>query len=149
MAPKLLNDEISAQIRALFEAHLVYPVKLVYFTKKADCDTCEATQQLYSELVSLSNKLSMSEYLLEESPQQAQKFNVSLAPSLIIAGRDNDEQLDYGLRFIGIPTGYEFSALIQAIRMVSVRDSGLTPETRNELAAVSRPMHFQVFVTPT
>jgi alkyl hydroperoxide reductase subunit AhpF len=149
MPTKLLNDEISEQIKTLFDAHLVYPVELVYFSKKVDCDTCEATKQLLSELVALSNKLSLREYVLEDDPQLAHKFNVTLAPSLIVAGGKEDEQLDYGIRFSGIPSGYEFSSLIQAIRIVSTRDSGLPLEIREELAAITSPIHLQVFVTPT
>jgi alkyl hydroperoxide reductase subunit AhpF len=149
MPPKLLNDEISEQIKNLFDAHLVNPVELIYFSKKVDCDVCEATQQLLSELVSISDKLSLSEKTLEDNQELAQKYQVSLAPSLIVAGWKNDERLDFGIRFIGIPSGYEFSSLIQAIRMVSLHDSGLNPASRNELAQITAPVHLQVFVTPT
>jgi glutaredoxin-like protein len=56
---------------------------------------------------------------------------------------------DYGIRFYGIPSGYEFSSIIEDIVDVSRGDSGLQPATREALAAVSEPVHFQVFITPT
>jgi alkyl hydroperoxide reductase subunit AhpF len=145
----LLNHEISEQIKTLFDTHLVYPVELLYFSKTKDCDSCEATRQVFSELADLSDKLSMTEIDLDENSKLARKYNIAVAPSMVLAGRDQGQLLDYGVRFLGIPSGYEFSALIQAIRMVSTRDSGLNQATRDELAAISDPVHLQVFVTPT
>jgi alkyl hydroperoxide reductase subunit AhpF len=56
---------------------------------------------------------------------------------------------DHGIRFFGIPSGYEFASLLEGILAVSRDDSGLAPETREALRAVTKPLHFQVFVTPT
>ena len=56
---------------------------------------------------------------------------------------------DYGIRMYGLPSGYEFGTLIEAILDVSRGDSGLSPETRAALKDVTRPVHLQVFSTPT
>jgi glutaredoxin-like protein len=50
---------------------------------------------------------------------------------------------------LGIPAGHEFTSLIRNILMVSSRDSGLSPETRTFLSKLDKPLHMQVFVTPT
>ena len=149
MPEKLLNDEISQQIKHLFEAQFVHPVGLIYFTKEKECSLCEETKQLLSELELLSDELSLTENDLNKNIKVAQKYGVSLAPSLVVAGREQDEEQDFGIRFIGIPSGYEFSALIQTIIMTSKRDSGLKQETRHELADIAVPVNFKVFVTPT
>jgi glutaredoxin-like protein len=49
----------------------------------------------------------------------------------------------------GLPSGYEFGSLIDAILDVSKAESGLHPETKEALAALERPVHIQVFSTPT
>ena len=49
----------------------------------------------------------------------------------------------------GLPSGYEFGSLIDAILDVSSGDSGLSAPTREALAALERPVHVQVFSTPT
>jgi len=41
---------------------------------------------------------------------------------------------DYRIRFLGIPSGYEFMSLIDAIKMVSAGDSGLSEPSRALLA---------------
>ncbi|HSQ16551.1 MAG TPA: glutaredoxin, partial [Anaerolineales bacterium] len=61
----------------------------------------------------------------------------------------DDQITDYGIRYAGIPSGYEFSSLIQSLVLVSGRDSGLAPETRQALADLKQPVLLQVFVTPT
>jgi alkyl hydroperoxide reductase subunit AhpF len=68
---------------------------------------------------------------------------------LVICGRDQDKTIDYGIRFLGIPSGYEFSSLIQAISLVSKRASCLMPETRKEIKTLQIPLQLKVFVTPT
>jgi glutaredoxin-like protein len=56
---------------------------------------------------------------------------------------------DYGIRFYGIPAGYEFTSLIHALRLVGGVGSLLDQETRDELAKLDQEVHMQVFVTPT
>jgi glutaredoxin-like protein len=59
-----------------------------------------------------------------------------------------DEE-DYGLRFYGIPAGYEFTSLIHVIRMVGGIGSQLDEATVKALNALTEPVHIQTFVTPT
>ena len=56
---------------------------------------------------------------------------------------------DHGIRFFGIPSGYEFMSLLDAIVLVSGGDSGLAPASRTMLAELRSPLNLQVFVTPT
>jgi glutaredoxin-like protein len=67
----------------------------------------------------------------------------------VIAAKNGDEIQDFGVRFSGIPSGHEFSTLIHDLILVSGRDSGLDPQTRQLLAVLKEPVHLQVFVTPT
>jgi glutaredoxin-like protein len=57
--------------------------------------------------------------------------------------------MDYGVRFAGIPSGHEFSSLIEGLILVSGRDSGLSGEIRKQLRGLKNPVLLQVFVTPT
>jgi alkyl hydroperoxide reductase subunit AhpF len=53
------------------------------------------------------------------------------------------------VRFLGEPAGYEFSTLVADIVDVSKGRTGLAPATLDAVRAVDRPVHIQVFVTPT
>jgi alkyl hydroperoxide reductase subunit AhpF len=149
MQVKLLNDEMSTRIKALFDAKVINPIELYYFTKKDQCDTCEDAFHLYVELAELSDVIKLSSFEIEEHTQLAQHYNVQNTPALVICAPVEGKTIDYGIRFLGIPSGYEFSSLIQAIGLVSRRDSGLKPETRKELEALQVPLQLKVFVTPT
>ena len=149
MPGKLLNAELIQQIKLLFDTQLIYPVELLYFYEKDQCNTCDEMKQLLDEITSISQKLSLSIYEIHENPQLAHIYNVRITPGMVITGRDQDELLDNGIRFTGIPSGYEFSSLIHANELVSKRDSGIKPEIRNELKGLHVPVRLQVLVTPT
>jgi len=68
---------------------------------------------------------------------------------LVIAAEGEDGPIDYGIRYAGIPSGHEFSSLIQDLLLVSRRDSGLNEQTRDFLGGLKVPVYLQVFVTPT
>lgn len=145
---KLLNEEIRNQVQEIF-ADFQNPVQVLFFGKKDDCDFCDDTLQLVSEVAELTDKVEVVEYDLVEDADIAAQYNVEMAPGLVIAASDGDSVLDYGIRFAGIPSGHEFSTLVNDLVMVSTRDSGLNQKTRDFLAELSEPVKLQVFVTPT
>jgi alkyl hydroperoxide reductase subunit AhpF len=53
------------------------------------------------------------------------------------------------VRFFGIPSGYEFSALIADLVDVSRGTTDLSEETREYLAALTEDVNLKVFTTPT
>ena len=149
MTNKLLNDDITRQVGEVFTKQLKQPVEILFFGSKANCELCDDTRQLLVEVTALSDKLSLSAYDLDENASLASQYNVKLAPGMVVAGRDGDKLTDYGVRIAGIPSGYEFSSLIQGLILVSGRDSGLSPETRQALKELKQPVLLQVFTTPT
>ena len=127
---KMLNEQVEEQVREVF-AELKNPVKVLFFDSgQDDCEYCEPTRQLLSEVVELSESLSLSVYDINDSKALAEKYHVDKTPATVIAGWDGEEILNYGVRLLGIPAGHEFTSLIRNIIMVSNRDSGLSPETR-------------------
>ncbi len=65
-------------------------------------------------------------------------------PAVAVVGAE-----DYGVRFYGIPSGYEFTSLLHAIKSVAAGKPELSEETLQALAEIAEPVHMQVFVTPT
>ena len=56
---------------------------------------------------------------------------------------------DFGVRFYGMPAGYEFATLLELIITASQGTTAIAPQTREMLAQLQRDIHLQVFVTPT
>lgn len=148
MVEKLLNDDIIVQVEQAFE-QIQEPVQVMFFGKKSDCEYCEDTLQLIEEVVGVSDKLSLSIYDIDEDAALAQQYKVDKAPGIVMAGRDGDQILDYGVRYAGIPSGHEFSSLINDLILISGRDSNLSQETRDFLKTIDKPVLLQVYVTPT
>jgi len=143
----LLNEEVIGQVQEAFQG-LDEPVQVIFFEGE-DCQFCDDTQKLLSEVVALSDLLSLEEFHLEKDQPAAERYGIDKAPGLVIAGRDGDEIIDYGIRYAGIPSGHEFSSLIQDLLTVSSRQAHLSDETMAFLNNLTEPVHLQVFVTPT
>jgi glutaredoxin-like protein len=145
---KFLNETIIKQIEDAF-AEMQEPVQILYFGSRDQCETCAETQQLLEEVAAVNDKVELSVYSLHENRELAEKFNVANAPGIVIAAKNEAEVKNLGVQFSGTPSGYEFSTLINDILAVSRRDSGLSDTTREFLKQLDRPVHLQVFVTPS
>lgn len=145
---KILNDDIVKQISEAF-ADVQEPVQVLFFGTQDNCEYCDETKQLLEEVTALSDKVELSVYDINEHADVASRFNVTNAPGIVIAAKDNTEVKNLGVQFSGIPSGHEFSTLITDILIVSKRESGLDEKTRAFLKGLTQPLHLQVFVTPT
>ncbi len=119
-------------------------VRLVYFTQEIECEGCGITRELLTELATLSDRLSLETHDFVAEKPLADRYGIDKIPALVLEG-----DRDRGIRFYGIPGGYEFASLLEDIRMVARGDSGLSPATRAALASLDKDVHLQVFVTPT
>lgn len=139
----LIRDEDATQIRERLQ-QMVNPVKLVHFTQELDLELGAETLQLVKELAGLSDKLSLEVFNFLLDKGKVGEYGVDKVPATVIRNGK-----DYGIRFYGLPAGYEFSTLLDAILAVSRGDSGLLPASREKLAKLAQPLHLEVFVTPT
>ena len=123
---------------------MVNPVKVVHFTQELNLEYGRETKQLIEELALLSDKLSVEVYNFLLDKEKVAEYRIDKVPATAV--RDGK---DYGIRFYGLPAGYEFSTLLDAIVSVSKADSGLGAESKEKLTQVTHPVHLEVFVTPT
>lgn len=138
-----LTEKDQQFVQNLFE-NMQDNVKLIMFTQELECMYCRETRQILEELESLSDKIELTVYDLQVDKEMADKYNIDKIPATIVEGKK-----DYGIRYYGIPSGYEFSSLLEDIVDVSKNESGFSPETKAMLAKIDKPVHLQVFVTPT
>lgn len=143
----LLNAKDQQYLTELL-APLAHPVQLIVFTQEFECQFCRETRQIAEEVAALSPHIALAVHDLVADEATAAAYGIDKIPALVVM-RGGDRPKDYGIRFYGIPSGYEFSSLIEAIKMVGYGDSGLSQATRDWLATLSRPVDLQVFVTPT
>lgn len=139
----LLNDEIRQEVSKIL-ANLSGPVRLVTFTQDFECDYCTENRQLVEEIAELSDQITAEIYDFQADRAKAEELGIDKIPVIAIIGAQ-----DYGVRFYGIPSGYEFSSLLQAILSVAAGKPELSDNALKVVAGIRKPVHIQVFVTPT
>ncbi len=142
----LLNSKIQADVRKMLE-NMAGPVKMVMFTQSSnalECDMCGETRMLVEEIAALSDKITVEVYDFVADTAAVERYQVDKIPAIAIVGAK-----DYGIRYYGIPSGYEFSSLIDDLVTVSKGESGLSDATKAAVTKLGAPVHMQVFVTPT
>jgi glutaredoxin-like protein len=127
-----------------FADKLVNDVRLVVFTQEVPCTFCKEAVDVATELAQISPMVKLEVYDFVRDQMKAKEFRVDKIPAMAIIGKK-----DYGIRFYGVPSGYEFNSLIGAILDVSKGDSGLSQKSRELLKDIDQAVHVQVYVTPT
>lgn len=139
----LLTEQNKQHVRAILQ-QLTNPVTIHYFTQEFECEPCRITHELLKEVTALSDKLTLKVYEFKNEQEIAQRLGVDKIPAIVLEG-----QKLYGIRFFGVPAGYEFSAFLEDLVDVSRGTTQLSPQTQTLLNTLLKPIHIQVFVTPT
>ena len=140
----IFRPEDEAKVRELLTA-LERPVELLVahgpeetpLPGARDIDFGAETERVMRELAELSPLLSLR---VEDEPPGFDRYPaVSVQP----------EGRDVGIRYYGLPWGYELSSLIGGVIDAGRAESTLKPESLERLAALDRDIAIDVFVTPT
>jgi glutaredoxin-like protein len=149
----LIADKDRETIRAHFNDSLSGDVEIVMFTEhespiiipgKQPCETCAQTEELLEEVASLSDKLKLTVHEISAAKEEADALGIDRVPAFVLKGASRGQ-----VRFFGIPSGYEFSAMIADLVDVSNGSTDLSEETREYLGALTEDVNIKVFTTPT
>jgi glutaredoxin-like protein len=153
---EILSRDVREATRTKFEGELAGSVRLIFFAQEPirlilpggptdmACTYGRETRALLEEVAALSPKINLTEYDFQSAKERAAEFRIDKVPAIVVQG-----ERDTGIRFYGIPSGYEYQSLIGAIIDVSRGTTALAETTKEVLKSVDRPLHIQVFVTPT
>lgn len=139
----LLNDKVINDLKNLF-AGLKKDVNILFFTQELECAFCRETHALVEEVTALNDKLHLNVFDLVKDHQEAEKYQIDKIPALVVM-----DEKDRGIRFFGVPAGYEFSSFISSVLLVSTGNLTLKKSTREVLDYIKKPIDLKVFVTPT
>lgn len=148
----LVDDQVRKQVRSAL-ADMAHTVKMLMFTQgeggALEFQFCTEARDLAQEVAALSDHITLEirDFVADEA--LATLHGVDKIPALVLLGDGGPQPRDYGIRFFGIPAGYEFSTLIEDLRMVASGDPKLGADTMKFLASLRQPVHLQVYVTPT
>jgi alkyl hydroperoxide reductase subunit AhpF len=140
----LIDDEVAAELRQEFQK-LVHPVRLAVFSQALADPESEQVRRLVEELAGLDPRIEALSYNFVLDAAKVSELGIARIPAIAVLG----ESRDFGIRMYGLPQGYEFGSLVDAILDVSSGESPLSDETKTALTALEKPVHIQVFSTPT
>ena len=142
----MIAERDRAELRGRF-AEMAEPVRMVVVTDRDGCQFCRQTRQLAEEVAALSPQIELELIDGLDAPA-AQAYGIDKTPAIALV-QGGAEPRDTGIRFFGIPSGYEFGTLVEDIVAVSNGEPELAASTREWLDRLDEPLHLQVFVTPT
>jgi alkyl hydroperoxide reductase subunit AhpF len=148
----LLQPDLRSQLADIFAKQFQDPVVVKFFTQKSsplsapvrECHTCHEAGELLKEVAGLSDKLRLEVHDLITEGEEARRLGIDKIPGLVIQGKGKGVT-----RYFGVPAGYEFAVLIEALGDASRGTTRLAPATRQRLGELRGPVQIKVLVTPT
>jgi glutaredoxin-like protein len=105
------------------------------------CPTCSQAEELARAVADAApERVTLSVIDVREQPDEGMEV-----PTLTIAPPGEEPRI----AFQGLPSGYEFATLLDAIERVSSKDGSLAPEVAERLSKLDTDVEVMVFVTPT
>lgn len=121
-------------------------VRLALYLRADGCDTCADTRASLEEIAALSPHLDL---VVGDLSSAGTGPGLEHAPLITVLRRDGDAVVDLGVRLVGAPLEHELTALADAILTVGGAAPELGADSLARLATLTRPVHIQVFSTPT
>ncbi|MFX0068065.1 MAG: thioredoxin family protein [Promethearchaeota archaeon] len=141
--PVGLDEETKEHVNEMFN-ELKSDVRILFFHCDENCILCNETSELLEGVSELSKKVHVERYDCTKDEAKANKLNVERHPTTIIVG-----EKDYGVRYSGIVSGYEFGPFIESIVEVSKGEAHLSNGTVKRLKKLDKSVNIKVFIMPT
>jgi glutaredoxin-like protein len=150
---RFIPETEAEALRAHLDKKLERPVTLNLFIEpksaivvpgRPGCELREETRALLEDVASLSDQITLKVHDVRTESELAREMGVSHVPTLVLRGAARGV-----VRYLGIPAGLEFGTLLEDLTAVSRGTTTLGNDSRTKLAMLSKPVHVQVFVTPT
>ncbi len=147
----ILPDHVKRQLQDRFAEQLSAPVQLTLYTRPGTgrlilpgglgCATCDDARQLAEEVAEASPDL----IHLRVVDVTEEDSDVREVPTLTLAFPGEEARI----RWQGLPAGYEFATVVDAVERVSSGAPGLADASLQALARLTAPVDVMVFATPT
>ena len=137
----LIPEGERKELEMFLERKLEKKVKIIFFKGNTpECQYCSRIEELLKEISSLNEMIEYEVFDFKSS--KAKMYKVKSAPVLLFEQKPN-------VRYLGIPSGHEFSAFMEDIIRISRNEIDLKLSTVQKIMKIRKPVHIMVFVTPT
>ncbi|MDK2849973.1 MAG: hypothetical protein PWP03_112 [Candidatus Woesearchaeota archaeon] len=139
----ILNEEIKSQVKELLSG--LDDQVTITLVKKASPYLADI-EGLVDEIAPLSEKVVLEK--VEFNDEAKQKFGIEDGPALVISSENVKGRITY----FGLPSGYEFGAFIEAIRLAGSKNVDMDSKLKQfveDVEAKDKDVLLEVFVTPS
>ncbi len=141
----LFDEKVKEQLKEIF-SKLNNPIKIHLFTQEFECPACSMTHQFVQEIASLSDKIQYFVHDFQKDKATCESFSIDKIPALVVTDNNNNIK---GVRFFGLPAGYEINSFIAATLEISGVKENLSLQLKQRIKKINKKVHIQVFVTLT
>jgi alkyl hydroperoxide reductase subunit AhpF len=120
------------------------PVTLVSYTSDVESWYSRAERELLERVTAASDRITLRILADRWNAKREAEVGIRRTPCLAVLGAT-----DPGVRYYGLPDGYELETFLGVIRAVAAGRSGLATRTIERLHTLTRPLHLEVFALPT
>lgn len=138
----MLDDKDIRYVKELFGSKLKDDVNLVLFIDSKSAYS-EKAVQLLQEIEKIDERIKIEAVDSADEKEMRVEREIDRTPALLIA-----PEKGYQMYYFGVPSGYQFAALLDDIVDVSNGMSRLNNFTRERLRVIRIPVDIKVFVDP-
>lgn len=139
----LFEKKIADQLTQILD-QMQNEVKLVFFSQEIECQSCHDARSFLEEIKSFSSKLKLEKFNFVTDKEKTDEFRIDKVPAIALVDKDDH---DTGIRFYGIPGGYEINSFLAAIIETSGKKEALPAKILERINKIDKPVHIQVFIT--
>jgi glutaredoxin-like protein len=99
--------------------------------------------EVVNSLAEMSEKIVLLRSGFEPDEPVARNYGIERHPAMVIHGKR-----DFGMRFFGMPIGYQFGVFVEDLVMASTGESDLSGEVKLKLRSLRKPVSIQVYTLP-
>lgn len=141
----IFDDKVRKQIGDIL-TKLGDRVNLLYFTQEMECGICKDIHEFLNEFASLSDRIGLTTFDFVKDRDKAEHYKIDKIPAILLLDKNDN---DTGIRFFGLPGGYEINSFIQGLMEVSGVKEPLSPSAAEMIKKIDRDVHIQVFISLT
>ena len=141
----LFDEKTKQQLKQVL-SEMKNPIKIHFWTQEIECPTCSVNHQFLMEISSLTDKIKLYVHDFVKEKDLAEKYNIDKIPAILLT---DEKETILGVRFFGIPAGYEINSFISACLELSGVAEPIDAAIEKRIKNINKKVHIQVFVTLT
>lgn len=139
----MLEEQVIIQLKNILK-EIKNDVYILFFSQEIESEVCKETDDFLKEIAVLNPKMHLEKFDFLKNKIVADKYNVDKIPAIVIL---NADKKDSGVKFYGLPGGYEINSFVQSIIEISGNKIELPQDVIKRIALINNPVTINIIVS--